>query len=437
MQLETVRRNPEYSDSLQTLADLNQLIGFLTTEPHELYERVERLELWRLTASQTLLGHDDECTMFALRQLGAYYFFQGRLEEAGSVLRQALHGLETAMNPDHRELVSVINLIAKVYDQQDMFEDAEMMYHLAWRTEEKALGLDSDRTFIAGARIGMFYNRHDDFVKAGIYLSDARVTLDKIKGPYFQRESTTYMELGNFYYEKDQLDEAELMYGRALRSFSTTQDSQAWGTNMAKLALSTVCLRASRDSEAGCYLEQVKEGCEDLYGPFDVLTLFVICELADLCFMTGRTEDADIYCQQAKMGCTKILDPQRPVTIKLAYQLGRFLQREERFEEAEVYFRLAAENYLAVFGTAHSDTISSMFELGRLLYWKGEVLAAESCYQKAKAGYEKISKPDQVVVAHIKYYLGRFTLPRNEPLVSSRNTRRKREKLFQENRRSR
>lgn len=131
VQLETAHRGPDFSDSLQTLVDLNSLISFLTTGPLELYKGAEKLELWRLAASERLLGRDDEFTLFALRKLGEYYFFQGRLAEAGRTLQQALQGTEMALDPDHAELVSILNLLAKIYDEQNRLEDAEAMYQRA------------------------------------------------------------------------------------------------------------------------------------------------------------------------------------------------------------------------------------------------------------------------------------------------------------------
>ncbi|KAI9871969.1 MAG: hypothetical protein M1830_002210 [Pleopsidium flavum] len=406
VQLEAVHRGPDFSDSLQTLIDLNALINFVTTGPVELYKGAETLELWRLAASERLLGRDDEFTLFALRKLGEYYFFQGRLGEAERTLQQALQGTETLLDPNHVELVSILDLLAKTYDEHDRLEDAEAMYQRAWRTEEAALGSDDDRTLMARARLGMFYIMHNDCFDGETFLNGAMGLLEKSQGPYTEREPITYLELGNLYCDNDRLAEAEVMYGRALREFSKGHGPQAWGINMTKLALGVLCLRAGRDREAECYMKQAQKGCENIYGPLDVLTLCIIYGLADLCFVTGRSEEAETYCEQARSGCGKILDPQRPVTIKLVFQLGRLFKQEERFEDAEVYFRLAAENYMATLGPAHNDTISSVFELARVLHWKGQYADAEGYYVRAKEGYEKSSNPDEVLVAHNQYYLG-------------------------------
>jgi len=81
---------------------------------------------------------------------------------------------------------------------------------------------------MARARLGVFYNMHDDFVEAETFLNGAMGALKKIQAPHGEREPVTYMELGNIYSDNDQLAEAEVMVWSCTPGFQ----QGAWVSSM-------------------------------------------------------------------------------------------------------------------------------------------------------------------------------------------------------------
>ncbi|KAK7973201.1 hypothetical protein PG988_007335 [Apiospora saccharicola] len=141
-----------------------------------------------LTGTEKARGLDHISTLDTVNNLNILYSDQGRMDEAEAIYQRALQGYEKAWGPDYIFTLDTVNNLGLLYSEQGKMDEAETIY-------QRAL---------------------PPLLRAG---QNGRGRGDVLTGTGPDHTSTldTVNNLGNLYSEQGKIDEAEVIYQRALQ----------------------------------------------------------------------------------------------------------------------------------------------------------------------------------------------------------------------------
>ncbi|KAN0067930.1 HET domain containing protein [Elaphomyces granulatus] len=194
--------------------------------------------------------------------------------------------------------------------------------------------------------------------------------------------------LGLLYDYQDKLDEAEMMYQRALQGYE-----KAWGPDHTS-SLDTVNNlgllygKQGKLDEAEKMYQRALQGYEKAWGPNHTSTLNTVHNLGGLYEDQGKLDEADKMYQRALQGKEKALGPDHTRTLHTVHNLGLLYANQGKLDEAEKMYQRALQGKEKALGPDHTATLDTVVGLGILYKKRGRLDDAEKMYQRALQGYE-------------------------------------------------
>jgi len=191
---------------------------------------------------------------------------------------------------------------------------------------------------------------------------------------------------GNFYRDQGRLEDAEMMYKRALAGYEKALGSDHTSTldTVTNLGVLYAYLGRFRDAEE--MYDRALAGCEKALGPYHASTLCTVYNLGSLYGEQGRLEDAEKMYNRALAGYEKAWGPDHTSMLDTINNLGLLYVNQGRFKDAEMLYIRALACYKKALGPERTFIINL---LGLLYTDQGRFRDAEIMYNRALAGYEK------------------------------------------------
>ena len=312
-----------------------------------------------------LLSHAQICTRWIqkwnlmskkagvlLGKMGVYFYNRAAYAESEPLYQQARTIYEKVLGPDHLDLATTLNNLARLYVAQDRYAEAESLYQQAITIKEKAFGSD-----------------HPELA----------ITLDN---------------LGQLYYRQYRYAEAKLLYQRALVIYEGTPE-----LNHPSLGISLNNL-AKLYTDQGCYTkaEPLYQRAlmieEKILGPDHPELATTLGNLAILYVKQDRYADAESLYQRALTIKRRALGPDHPELATTLNNLALLYANQARYADAEPLFHQALAIYKKVLGPDHLYLAAILNNLARLYANQGHYADAELLYQQALAIKEKALGPD-------------------------------------------
>ncbi len=171
-------------------------------------------------------GPEHTSTLDIVNNLGLLYANQGKLTDAETMYQRALHGYEKAWGPEHTSTLDTVNNLGILYANQGKLTDAETMYQRALNGYEKAWGPDHTSTLVTVNNLGVLYASQNKLTDAETMYRRALNGYEKAWGPEHTSTLNTVNNLGVLYAKQGKLTDAEKMYRRALNGYE-----KAWGSD--------------------------------------------------------------------------------------------------------------------------------------------------------------------------------------------------------------
>jgi tetratricopeptide (TPR) repeat protein len=130
------------------------------------YEGAEAVARHFLSASRTGWGEEAPSTAQALWALGIVLSWEGKFEEAGTVLRQSLATRIKVFGPGNMEVGSSEVGLAGVLRAEGYFEEAEKMYLDALKIFNTTVGPKSEGVSMAEHELGWTYENQGEYARA-------------------------------------------------------------------------------------------------------------------------------------------------------------------------------------------------------------------------------------------------------------------------------
>jgi tetratricopeptide (TPR) repeat protein len=136
-----------------------------------------------LSIRERMLGPDHPDVATSLNNLAKLYNAQGRYADAEALYRRALAMREKALGPDHPDVATSLNNLAELYNAQGRYADAEPLYRRALAIGENTLGPDHPDIAIRLNNLGALYANQGSYADAEPLYERAIAIDQKALGP--------------------------------------------------------------------------------------------------------------------------------------------------------------------------------------------------------------------------------------------------------------
>jgi tetratricopeptide (TPR) repeat protein len=239
----------------------------------------------------------------------------------------------------------------------------------------------------------------------------------------------TYERLGSLHDQQDNVAEARVFLGKALRIVEATEPRDY--RTVYRLARRLAYLQdfAGTEEEAIASYEKAiaAAGVLGNIPHFDLGTM--LNNLALIYRKTGRPKAAEPYYMQALAHYEKQLGPHHPDVAAVLNNLGVFYANEERFDEAERVHQRALAIRSRANPKAAADIAQSNCNLAVVYHSLGEHQRAIELYRESLRNWESLTKPPedyQIAASNYADLLRSLGKRRKAAAIESRARKRRR-----------
>lgn len=293
------------------------------------YQEAEPLLLAALALRERLHGPDHAQTLILKSRLSYLRYRQGRLEEAETTAREAVHSAET-LPVEERALIGAFHSLGLALHGRGKLSEAEAQFRRSVADVHEA-GLEETRDGL------------DSIVTLAICL----------------RQQEKLEESGAIY-------EREIARMRAAGTIDTVEGLNLQG-NYASLLQSK-----GDEAQAESLYRHVAAGQAVALGEGHDDTLATLSNLSTLLIASSRLEEAERILRDCVRLCTASLGEGNHSTLTYTHNLGKVLQDRGNLSEAESVMRRTLELRLKVLGEEHPHTLATMSNLGGLFKAQGK-----------------------------------------------------------------
>jgi tetratricopeptide (TPR) repeat protein len=209
-----------------------------------------------------------------------------------------------------------------------------------------------------------------------------------------------------FYLYQGRYEEAEQLFGRALKSTEERLGRDHLGTLGTVHNLASVYTNQGRYREAEQLYGRVLKSTEERLGRDHPDTLVTVLDLAIVYSNQGRYKEAEQLYGRVLESTEERLGQDHPDTLGTVHNLAVQYVRQDRYEEAEQLFRRALKGREERLGRDHPDTLRTVLDLANMYADQGCYEKAEQLFGRALKGYEQRlgrDHPDTLRTAEVLY----------------------------------
>jgi len=214
-------------------------IAMLHMQQNKLAESVAIYEQ-ALKKCQDVLGLDHSKTFSVSLKLGSVYSIRDRLEDCEILLKEAVKGYQKRQDRDCKaDLSMAFHHLGALYFKQGKLAEAETQYKLAVHGFQEDEGAESSSAVTAACSLGMVYLQMGDMARGTEILTRNLEWQERLFGIDYPDTLKTTNLLGLVYAKEDRLLEAKTMFERSVaeygKMFGTNDDQTLHALNCLKL----------------------------------------------------------------------------------------------------------------------------------------------------------------------------------------------------------
>lgn len=272
--------------------------------------------------------------------------------------------------------------IARLLKHQVQLELASSMMLQVFTRREKELGQNHLSTLRTANDLGLMYVDQDKLNEAELMYKRALAGFEKAVGPNHQFTLCTINNLGILYRNQGKPLKAEEMYTRALVVREKALGPDHLSTLHLVNNLSVLYMHQNRLDEAETMIQRALAGSEKALGHDHQLTLNRVHNLGVLYQLQGKLNEAELMLNRALVGCEKTLGPNHTSTLNTVSKLGLLHRSQGKLLEAEEMHARALAGYEKALGREHSTTLGAVHDFCLLYIDQGKVHEAEVMYNR-------------------------------------------------------
>ena len=415
----TLCEENEKSDSLNMSTALTDLAILL--------DESDRIEEAELIYNRVANLKEDAYT---LANLGTFYVQQKNYEDAEQYYLKALAIIEA--NPKtYSNIYPDISIgMANLLQETSRHEEAEVYYRRAVDLKKNATTLkiladylfktnrnqeaenlyrevlniadiEEDSTIIAltSNELGTILFEKNDFDQADLLFQRALTLLEQNNSTENATFAHILLNLAELNHRVNRLNKSESLFRRALNIYENI-----FGKKHSKVAdilnrLGLLLVELHRYQEAEPLYERSLSIYMDDFGNEDPNVAKILCNIATLYSYTKRHKEAEKNYRRALIIYEKSVGPNHPNIATILSGLGIQLKNRQQYEKAEESYKRALRIFEDIYGKNHITVASVLLNLGSLYVDIKRYQDAKRLYTRALDFYEATYGPDHSMVA--------------------------------------
>jgi tetratricopeptide (TPR) repeat protein len=336
-------------------------------------------------------------------RVGIYLYQRGLYEQAEALLIQASAMKETLFGAEYHEIVPILNALARVYNKQGRYPQAEPILLRALTLGEKESGMEPEIGESLNI-LGRTYHKQGRYTEAEPLLQRALALRQKVLGSQDPKVASSMDSLASLYYRQGKYEQAEALYTQALTIRQAMLDPQHpdIATNLNNLAI--FYGRRGKFEQAESLAEQAVKIDEQALGQEHFDFLNDLNTLAWIYQGRGKYGEAEALYKRIFSALNNQLDPEHPQLVVYGNDLARLYFLQGKYAEAEATARQALTLGEKILGPLHHRVGTSVNTLADIYKAQEKYIEAEEFYQRAIEIDEKIPASNDIRAITLESY---------------------------------
>lgn len=336
-----------------------------------------------LAIKEKAYGPDHPDVASRLYGLAKLYDAQGRYKEAEPLFLRSLAIYEQSYGPDHSSLANMLNSLAGLYWHQGRYGESEKLYLRSLAIYEKAYGPESLGVASAIGNLAWLYKTQGRYGEAEPLYLRSLVIKEQAYGPDHPNVANSLIGLAQLYETQGRYGKAELLYLRSLAIKEKAYDPNHPDVATALSSLAVLYDTQGRNGEAEPLYLRSLAIYEKAHGPDHPDVATALTNLAFLYKDLGRYGEAEQFFQRSLAIREKAYDPDHPEVAMSLVGLAALYGSQARYEEAEKFYRRAIVIHEKASGPGHPRVGDALSGLAYIYEHQGRYREAEPLYKRA------------------------------------------------------
>ena len=270
--------------------------------------------------------------------------------------------LET-LGDSHEDTLSSRSSLARLYDNQGKYEEAQSLYEACWEIRRSTLGENHPTTLTALSALAYLYDNQGRFDTAQI-LQEKCLQLRKLAlGDRHPDTLDSMSNLGRLYAKQGQNDMAQPLYEDCLELYRDTMGDTDLNTLRSMNNLALLYANQEKYEAARPLYENCLELSSNSLGQSHADTLRTMNNLALLHANQSNYEKAQQLYEKCLELYNATLGESHPETITAMNNLAGLFERQVRYDDAQQLYDKCLKLSMDSLGETHPDTLRSMNNL--------------------------------------------------------------------------
>jgi len=334
------------------------------------------------------LGKEHLETAVSLDRLARWWELQGKYAEAEPLYQRALSIRRQQLGLEHPDTATSLSNLAELYRAQGRYREAEPLYQLALAIYEQQLGATHSNTAIGINNLAVLYAAQGRYREAEPLYQLALAIYEQL-GATHPDMASSLNNLANLYKSQGKYGEAEPLLKRALavreQELGATHPDTASSLN----DLAELYREQGKYSDAEPLYHRSLTILEQELGASHPSTATSLSNLASLYYSQGRYREAEPLLKRALAIHEQELGATHLVTATILDNLAELYRAQGEYEQAEPLSQRALSIHEQQLGPEHPDTATNLNNLASIYYSQGRYREAEPLLKRALQTYER------------------------------------------------
>lgn len=351
------------------------------------------------------LNNDPKVQSELYQNLGTIYQNLGKLDQADSLLRNALEERKSVFGADSAEAGETLVALGLLRDAQGQFEEAERLVRQGLEIDKRKLPPGHPALARTTTALGKVLEDRGAYNSAIRVLEEA-VRLQSKPGEPTTDLAETLTELANSHFYSGQYNESEALNNKVL-----AMDRQLYGERHPHVADDLINLGAiqydeGRYPQAENFDRQALDITQSFYGSNHPATASALTILGRTLVSEGKQEEAAGMLRQALGIEEQAYGKIHPRVAGTLNELGKIAQQQGNLNEAEADFTRMAEIYRSVYAGKHYYIGIALSNLAGVYVERKDYSLAERLFREAIQVYAETLPPGHLNVGIARVRLG-------------------------------
>ena len=333
-----------------------------------------------------------------LNQEATSFYVKGQYDRAAEVAKRALQVAEQTVGPDHPNVATSRDNLARIYDAQGQYAQSEQLYNRSVAIDANAPA-GSAGEGIDLQNLATLYTDNGQYAQAEPLYKRSLTILENTLGPEHRAVGGIMNNLALLYTHQGRYAEAELLYKRSLVISEKVLGPDHSDVATSLMNLGEVYRHTDQHAQAEPLLIRALTIKEKSLGPDHPDVADCLNTLAKLYIVQGQYVQAEPLLIRALAIKEKSFGPDHPDVASSLNNLSVLYSNQGQYAQAEPLQKRSLAIREKAVGPEHPEVGTSLSNLAIIYIYQGRYAEAEPLINRTLAIEEKTFGPEHPEVA--------------------------------------